>query len=69
MQNVGPNLQPKFQHSRSIRNCLKIWGTEIRGEKRKEEDILDPIWRFSKRHINFNMDILTRGFFQYVHVC
>ena len=29
IQNGGPNTHPKFQHSSSIRKCLKMGGTDL----------------------------------------
>jgi len=49
----GPKPHRKFQHSSSIRKCLKIGRTEMR-EKRKKY-ILDPILSISKSHKNFNI--------------
>jgi len=43
VQKGGPNPQPKFQHSSSIRNSLIIRGTEMWIVRIRKKHILDPI--------------------------
>ena len=51
----GPSLHSKFQHSSSIRKCLKIGGTEMLLLKERRHTT-DPtsFLRFSKCHKNLN---------------